>query len=59
MHVDQAVRIQIRRPQFISSLQEGDVLNDYFLAARKDLREQSNGSKFLGMVWSVRHAIII
>ena len=39
------------KKQFVTSLQEGDVLNDYFLAARKDLREQSNGSKFLGMVF--------
>ena len=37
--------------QYVSSLQEGDQVNDYFLAARKDLREQSNGNKFLGMVF--------
>ena len=37
--------------QYVSSLQEGDQVNDYFLAARKDLREQTNGNKFLGMVF--------
>jgi 3'-5' exoribonuclease len=35
-------------------LQEGDVVNDYFLATRKDLREGSNGGKFLGMVFKDR-----
>lgn len=37
--------------QYVTSLQEGDQVNDYFLAARKDLRDQSNGGKFLGMVF--------
>ena len=37
--------------QFVSTLQEGDQVNDYFLAARKDLRDQANGGKFLGMVF--------
>jgi len=39
------------KKQFVVALQEGDTVNDYFLAARKDLREQSNGGKFLGMVF--------
>jgi 3'-5' exoribonuclease len=30
------------------------VVNDYFLATRKDLREQANGGKFLGMVFKDR-----
>lgn len=34
--------------QYISMLQEGDRVNDYFLATRKDLRTKSNGGKFLG-----------
>jgi len=38
------------KKQFAGSLQEGDVLNDYFVAARKDLRDTQSGSKFLGMV---------
>jgi 3'-5' exoribonuclease len=42
------------KKQFVSMLQEGDVVNDYFLAARKDLREQTNGGKFLGMVFKDR-----
>lgn len=40
--------------QFIATLQEGDVVNDYFVAARKDLRTQQNGNKFLGMVFKDR-----
>ena len=40
--------------QFVTSLQEGDPVNDYFLAARKDLREQANGGTFLGMVFKDR-----
>lgn len=39
------------KKQFVNSLQEGDVVNDYFIAARKDLRDQANGNKFLGMVF--------
>ncbi len=42
------------KKQFVTMLQEGDVVNDYFLAARKDLREQSSGGKFLGMVFKDR-----
>ena len=40
--------------QFVSSLQEGDTVNDYFVATRKDLRDQQNGGKFLGMVFKDR-----
>lgn len=40
--------------QFVESLQEGDVVNDYFVAVRKDLRDQTNGGKFLGMVFKDR-----
>ncbi len=36
--------------QFVNMLQEGDALNDYFVAARKDLRTKQDGGKFLGMV---------
>lgn len=34
--------------QYISMLHDGDRVNDYFLAMRKDLRDRSNGGKFLG-----------
>ena len=37
--------------QFVEALQEGDTVNDYFVAVRKDLRTQQNGGKFLGMVF--------
>ncbi|MGI6458869.1 MAG: 3'-5' exoribonuclease YhaM family protein [Candidatus Hydrogenedentales bacterium] len=37
--------------QFVETLQEGDRINDYFLAVRKDLRDQRNGGKFLGLVF--------
>jgi 3'-5' exoribonuclease len=37
--------------QYVEALQEGDRINDYFLAIRKDLRDQRNGGKFLGMVF--------
>jgi len=37
--------------QFLEALQEGDRINDYFLAVRKDIRDQRNGGKFLGMVF--------
>lgn len=40
--------------QFINTLQEGDTVNDYFVATRRDLREQANGNKFLGMVFKDR-----
>jgi len=39
------------KTQFVSMLQEGDKVNDYFVAARKDLRTMNNGGKFLGMVF--------
>ena len=42
------------KTQFVARLQEGDTVNDHFLAARKDLRTQSNGGKFLGMVFRDR-----
>jgi 3'-5' exoribonuclease len=42
------------KTQFVQSLQEGDVINDYFVAVRKDLREQPHGGKFLGMVFKDR-----
>jgi 3'-5' exoribonuclease len=42
------------KKQFVAMFQEGDVVNDYFIAARKDLREQTNGGKFLGMVFKDR-----
>ncbi|HDP36162.1 MAG TPA: HD domain-containing protein [Candidatus Hydrogenedentes bacterium] len=37
--------------QYVNMLQEGDPLNDYFVAARKDLRVKQDGGKFLGMVF--------
>lgn len=40
--------------QFVESLREGDRVNDVFVAVRKDLREQPNGGKFLGMVFKDR-----
>lgn len=40
--------------QFVESLQDGDTVNDYFIAVRKDLREQQKGGKFLGMVFKDR-----
>jgi 3'-5' exoribonuclease len=40
--------------QFVEALQEGDRVDDYFVATRKDLRDQQNGSKFLGMVFKDR-----
>lgn len=39
------------KTQFVASLQEGDAVNDYFVATRKDLRDTAKGSKFLGMVF--------
>ncbi len=42
------------KKQFIAAVQEGDTINDYFLAARKDLRKQANGNRFLGMVFKDR-----
>ncbi len=37
--------------QYVQALQEGDTVNDYFVATRKDLRDQQKGGKFLGMVF--------
>lgn len=42
------------KTQFVDMLQEGVRVNDCFLAAHKDLRTQSNGAKFLGMVFRDR-----
>jgi len=42
------------KKQFVEILQEGDSVNEYFLATRKDLRVQHNGGKFLGMVFKDR-----
>ena len=42
------------KEQFVERLQEGDVVNDYFVAARKDLRDLQSGGKFLGMVFKDR-----
>jgi len=36
--------------QYVIELREGDRVNDYFLAARKELRSRQNGGKFLGLV---------
>ena len=40
--------------QFVNALQEGDYVNDYFVATRKDLRPKQSGGKFLGMVFQDR-----
>lgn len=40
--------------QYVNSLQEGDFVNDYFIAIRKDLRDRQTGGKFLGMVFKDR-----
>lgn len=39
------------KKQFVNLLEEGDVVNDYYLATRKDLRDTQSGGKFLGMVF--------
>lgn len=39
------------KKQFVNLLEEGDVVNDYYLAVRKDLRDTQSGGKFLGMVF--------
>lgn len=39
------------KKQFVDALQDGDVVNDYFVATRKDLRDTQAGGKFLGMVF--------
>jgi 3'-5' exoribonuclease len=42
------------KTQFVTDLQEGDTINDYFVAIRKDLRDTQTGNKFLGMVFRDR-----
>jgi 3'-5' exoribonuclease len=37
--------------QYINRLQEGDYINDYFVATRCDLRTKQDGGRFLGMVF--------
>ncbi len=37
--------------QYINTLQDGDTVNDFFVATRKDLRDKRDGGKFLGMVF--------
>jgi len=39
------------KKQFVSDMVDGDVVNDYFVATRKDLRDTQSGGKFLGMVF--------
>ncbi len=39
------------KKQFVNILQEGDVVNDYYVAVRKDLRNTQSGGKFLGLVF--------
>jgi 3'-5' exoribonuclease len=45
---------QAMKNQYVSNLQEGDFVNDYFIAVRKDLRDRQTGGKFLGMVFKDR-----
>lgn len=40
--------------QYVNTLQEGDVINDIFVATRNDLRTKQDGGKFLGMVFKDR-----
>ncbi len=40
--------------QYVNNLQEGDVVNDVFIATRNDLRTKQDGGKFLGMVFKDR-----
>jgi 3'-5' exoribonuclease len=40
--------------QYVNALQEGDVVNDVFIATRNDLRAKQDGGKFLGMVFKDR-----
>ncbi len=40
--------------QYVNTLQEGDYVNDYFIAIRKDVRSKQSGGKFLGMVFKDR-----
>jgi 3'-5' exoribonuclease len=39
---------------YVNALQEGDVINDIFIATRNDLRAKQDGGKFLGMVFKDR-----
>lgn len=39
------------KSQYVNTLQDGDTVNDYFVAIRKDLRDKRDGGKFLGMVF--------
>ena len=39
------------KSQYVHTLKEGDYVNDYFVATRKDLRNRQTGGKFLGMVF--------
>ncbi|MCH7960665.1 MAG: HD domain-containing protein [Candidatus Hydrogenedentes bacterium] len=38
------------KKQFVNTLEEGDVVNDYYVATRRDLRDTQSGGKFLGLV---------
>lgn len=40
--------------QYVNALQEGDMVNDVFIATRNDLRTKQDGGKFLGMVFKDR-----
>ena len=42
------------KKQFVEDLRDGNVVNDYFVATRKDLRDTQSGGKFLGMVFKDR-----
>jgi 3'-5' exoribonuclease len=42
------------KDQFVNTLQDGDAVNDYFVATRKDLRAKQSGGNFLGMVFKDR-----
>lgn len=42
------------KDQYVNTLQDGDAVNDYFVATRKDLRTKQNGGNFLGMVFKDR-----
>jgi len=39
---------------YVNALQEGDIVNDVFVATRNDLRTKQDGGKFLGMVFKDR-----
>jgi len=39
------------KTQFVNVLQDGDVVNDYYVAVRKDLRNTQSGGKFLGLAF--------